>query len=129
MSGVARRHLVVCLLGLALLAGCGETRERVVDRATGAECLLAPPQLRAAAGERVRDLRAERVEVEVCRTSANRATAQVTAVRLRDESTRDVRHALALEFDAGAWRVTRDVLTRLCQRGRGSQELSPRPCS
>lgn len=132
------RHLVVCLLALPVLVGCREIEQRQVDRATGTECLIAPPELRDAARERVRDVRvagargerdAERVGVEVCRTAADRATAEVTVVRLRDDSVRDVRHGLALEFEAGAWRITRDVQTRLCQPGRGSQELSGRPCT
>ena len=138
--------LVACLATVALAAGCGggdgDSKRSSGGSSAGGnvfggggDCQDADAALTKAARDHVTPLQvgagendAERITVEVCRTSDADATAIVTVYGLRDDSIRDVRHEIRLIKTGGLWQVTDDQDSRRCQKGRGQQQFTGSSC-
>jgi len=142
----ARRIVVLCLLSSALAAGCGgdESKQSGGGGAGGSEdCKDADKALTDAARAHIGPLKVatdggegaegaegtvDRITLDVCRTTAEDATAVVIVYGMRDDSIRDVRHQLRLIKVGGLWQVTNDLDTRRCQTGRGPQDFTGEYC-
>ncbi|MGH2942512.1 MAG: hypothetical protein ACRDLN_07045 [Solirubrobacteraceae bacterium] len=127
-----RTLLTGCLLVALAAAGCGG------DDGKAQECQPGDAALEAAARRHVDTIvvagkavegDADRVTVDVCRTSDEDATATVTVFGVRDDSVRDQRHRLTLERKDGAWAIVRDLDTHRCRKGRGHQDFSSLRCT
>ncbi len=134
-----RLPLFTLLLAALAIASCGddagpEDSAACVSTSDGA--------LMAAARQHVRNIdvsgdgtpanseegQADRVEVDVCRSSDEDGRATVTVLGLRDDSIRDVRHVMVLEKRDGTWVIVRDGDSYRCQQGRGQQDFEPKRC-
>jgi len=135
-----RSVLALFLVSAALGAGCGDDSGQsggADGSGGGGDCKDAGKALTDAAAAHVGDLKlasggdegdAERLTVDVCRTTDQDAKATVIVYGLRDDSIRDVRHQLRLIKTGGLWQVTDDLDTRRCQKGRGQQDFSGGIC-
>jgi len=130
------RVIVPCLLSAALAGGCGGDSESGAGGG-GADCKDADKALTAAARGHAGNLEvaaagregdAQRISVDVCRTTDEDATAVVIVYGLRDDAIRDVRHRLRLIKVGGLWQVTDDLDSRRCRQGRGPQQFSGDVC-
>jgi hypothetical protein len=130
-----RTLLAGLLLAGVVLGACGNDD----DKNTQATCRSGDddPALKAAArdhakaivvGSKVVKAEADRVEVDICQTSDEDATATVTVFGIRDDSVRDQRHQLTLERKSARWVVVRDLDTQRCRKGRGHQDFSSLKC-
>lgn len=131
--GRPARQLATVALLAALLAGCGGGSDGDDTTTTAAgSCLASEPALDAAAREHAGDLvsegEAERVDVDVCRSSPDAAKSRVTVVGLQDDSVRDIRHELTLERRGTAWHVTSDEHTQRCGRGSNTETFTAELC-
>ena len=120
----------VCLLAVAL-AGCGAGATTNCKAPPDRALLLA---VRAHAGPIVLPTskqrgNAGRLTITACQTSATEATATLTVFSLSDKTTRDIRHGMKLERQAGKWKVIGDAHSRRCQRGQRTQEFSSARCT
>ncbi|MGH2841761.1 MAG: hypothetical protein ACRDKY_13150 [Solirubrobacteraceae bacterium] len=70
----------------------------------------------------------DRIDVDICQTDDENATAVVVVYGLRDDSVRDVRHEMRLIKSGGIWQVTDDQDSRRCQKGRGQQTFEGTNC-
>jgi len=137
--------LAALLVTAALSAGCGGDDDKGSSGGGGdgqadsgdsvfggsKDCKDADDTLKKVAREHVAPLTEEdvdKIEVEVCRTTDENATAKITVYGLQDDSIRDVRHDIRLIKTGGLWQVTDDFDTRRCQSGRGPQEFSGTFC-
>jgi hypothetical protein len=127
-----RTLLTGCLLAVLAAAGCGGDDDQAKD------CRPGDAALEAAARDHVDTIviagkavegDADRVTVDVCRTSDEEATATVTVLGVRDDSVRDQRHQLTLERRDGRWAIVRDLDTQRCRKGRGHQDFSSLRCT
>lgn len=134
----SRRAFALCLLGASLVAGCGADKQRGAGGSNAARssggCKGADNALIAAARGHVGALRAgpagdaDRITVDVCRTTDQDATATVIVYGMHDRLTRDVRHEVRLIKVGGLWQVTGDQDTTRCQKGHGHQDFSGFQC-
>lgn len=137
--------LLACLASAALAAGCGDDEAKKGSSSDGGgnvfggggDCKEADAALQKAARDHVGPLKlasggaegdAERITVELCRTSEDDATGIVTVFGMRDDSIRDVRHEIRLIKSGGIWQVTDDQDTRRCQPGHGQQHFAGSIC-
>jgi hypothetical protein len=133
MRAMRRTLLAGLLLTGVVLGACGND-----DKKAQATCRPGnDPALEAAArehakvivvGAKVVKSEADRVEVDICRTSDDNATATVTVFGIRDDSIRDQRHQLTLERKSARWVIVRDLDTQRCRKGRGHQDFSSLQC-
>jgi hypothetical protein len=60
--------------------------------------------------------------------SPDRVRVTLTEDDLPDDSIRSIRYVLRFRRDGRRWRLQAAQRTQRCQRGRGHQNFSPRPC-
>jgi len=145
---------VVCLVAAAVAGGCGGDDDKSSGGPGGGEtssdnpgnvfgkggdCKDSDAGLEKAARDHVASFKvaedgapeggsADRISVDICRTTDDEAIATVTVFGLRDDSIRDVKHEMRLIKSGGIWQVTDDQDSQRCQAGRGQQEFSGSRC-
>jgi hypothetical protein len=131
MRAMRRTLLAGLVLASVALGACGD------DENARKDCESGDRALEAAAREHVKVIvigartvkgQADRVQVDICRTSDENATATATVFGIRDDSVRDQRHRMTLERKDGRWVVVRDLDTQRCREGRGHQDFSSVLC-
>ena len=112
----------MCLLGALVLASCGGN-----DKKVSKDCLPgSDPALEADARAHVdriivgaKPVKADKVEVDTCKTGDSDATATVTVVGVADRFVADQRHQLTLGKNEGKWAIVGDLDTMRCRTGHG----------
>jgi hypothetical protein len=124
--------LTACVLCGLLLAACGGG-----DKKASKDCLSPVDKgLDGAARKHVETIvvgtkdvgDADKINVDICRTSDSDATAVVTVLGVRDKLIEDQRHQLTLQRKNSNWVIVRDLDTLRCRNGHGHRDFSSLLC-
>jgi len=125
--------LAACLVAGVALSACGGSHDN-----TNKACLKGSDDALTAAARAHVDViivgvkkigQADKVDVDTCKLSDDKATAVVTVKGIRDKTVQDQRHEMKLEKHNDKWAIVQDNDTLRCRKGHGHRNFSTLQCN